>query len=113
MLYEARPGVSQCLSLCVMDEQSPWLLCYREIQTHDSEPAFPFQRTRLQILNLSDPTKHIAINIDSPNTEYEAEGLTVTNVKILSKVFRYASRNPVKRSTDIGTNGAIPNCLSS
>ncbi len=71
------------------------------------------RRTGLQILNLSDPTKHIAINIDSPNTEYEAEGLTVTNVKIPSKVFRYASRNPVKRLTDIGTNGAILNCLRS
>ena len=39
----------------------------------------------LQILNLSDPTKHIAINIDTPNTEYQAEGLTVTNVKISAK----------------------------
>ena len=78
--------------LCVMDEQSPWLLRYRERyrdrDTHDSEQPFPVHSGAprgLQILNLSDPTKHIAINIDSPNTEYQAEGLTVTNVKISAK----------------------------
>ena len=114
-----KPG-QVCLSVCLC---VLWMNnlhgCYdtgRDTHRHMTQRlslSLQTRRTRLQILNLSDPTKHIAINIDSPNTEYEAEGLTVTNVKIPSKVFRYASRNPVKKVADIGTNGAIPNCLSS